>query len=106
MAPGASLAKSRIVEPVEGGMSARKRCFDQLGNDGHAVEAIGEDDHAQALLHGAHGKCLESSAIVVAPLEERAAPWFEPPAQPPGNLGIDFREVGGETLDAGQPQGY
>jgi hypothetical protein len=93
-----------VVQPVKGRVGTRKRAIDELRHDRHAVEAVGEDDNGGATLERTHGECLEPTAVVIAPLKERAGLWFEPPAQPPSDLGVAFRHVGGETLDAATTQ--
>src|SRR5262245_19883006 len=97
-------AKSGIVQPMKGRAGARKRAIDEFRHDRHAVEAVGEDDDGRPTLERTHGERLEPTAVIIAPLKERTREWFEPPAQPPSNLGVAFRHVRDEALDAAAMQ--
>src|SRR5690349_16916047 len=82
---------SFVSQPIETRMMSRQDVFDQLGNDGHAMESVGEDHHGHLPGYRADGEGLVSSLVVVAPLEERTVVGFQAPSQPPGDMrGIEW----------------
>ena len=63
-------------------------CSDQVRHDLHAVEAVGQHDDRATLLPRADREGLESSLIVVAPLEKSAGRRLETPTESPCNAGV------------------